>query len=120
MSLPYNGRLIEYAKQLRKNPTPWEKKLWYSFLRGYKVRFQRQKVIDNYIVDFYCSSLNLAIELDGSQHYSVDNEEYEYKRTSNLEKQGLIILRFTNNDVDTNFYGVCTVIDNTVNSMINE
>ncbi len=59
--LTYNKELIKYAKQLRKTMTPWEIKLWTQFLRDYPIRFQRQKVIDNYIVDFYCAKARIVI-----------------------------------------------------------
>ena len=59
----HNKKLTPYAKKLRKNMTLEERNLWYKFLRGYKIRFLRQKVIKNYIVDFYCSKASLVIEL---------------------------------------------------------
>ena len=62
--LTYNKDLIKYAKELRKTMTPWEIKLWTQFLRDYPIRFQRQKVIDNYIVDFYCAKAHIVIELE--------------------------------------------------------
>ena len=62
---PYNKSNIPLAKNLRKNMTPWERKLWYEFLRDYPIRFQRQKSIGKYIVDFYCAKAKLIIELDG-------------------------------------------------------
>lgn len=104
-------QIKEYAKQLRKNMTPWERKLWYCFLKDYPVRFQRQKCIGNYIVDFYCFRGKLVIELDGSGHYEDQQIEYDHKRTAELKKTGLTVMRFTNIDIDRNFYGVCTVID---------
>ena len=61
----------EYAKALRQNMTPWERRLWYCFLNTYPVRFQRQKCIDHYIVDFYCFRAKLVIELDGGGHYEM-------------------------------------------------
>ena len=66
----HNSKLTSNAKVLRKNMTKEERHLWYDFLRSYPVRFLRQKVIDNYVVDFYCHDARLIIELDGSQHYS--------------------------------------------------
>jgi len=63
--LPYNPKLIPIAKQLRKNPTPAEKKLWQDFLRNFPLRVLRQIPIDNFIVDFYCAALLLVIEIDG-------------------------------------------------------
>lgn len=62
----HNKRLTPYAKQLRKNMTYEESKLWYNFLRTYNVRFLRQKVIENYIVDFYCAKASLIVEIDGA------------------------------------------------------
>ena len=61
----YHKDNIPLAKTLRKNMTPWERRLWYDFLRNYPVRFQRQKAIGNYIADFYCAKARLVIELDG-------------------------------------------------------
>ena len=63
--LPYNPALKENARALRTNMTPAGKYLWNNFLRGYTPRFLRQRPIDNYIVDFYCPSLKLVIEVDG-------------------------------------------------------
>ena len=94
--------------------TPWERKLWYCFLRTYPIRFQRQKCIDQYIVDFYCFCAGLVIELDGGGHYEPDAVEKDRKRTEVLESYGLKVLRFCNKDIDENFYGVCTVIDQAV------
>ena len=65
MSLDYNEKNITLAKNLRKNATPQENHLWYDFLAKYKVRFQRQKAIDNFIADFYCHKAKLIIEIDG-------------------------------------------------------
>ena len=101
----------KYARQLRKEMTPWERKLWYQFLREYPIRFQRQKCIDQYIVDFYCFKAKLVIELDGGGHYSPEKMQYDQHRTEVLERYGLKVLRFCNTDIDKNFYGVCTVID---------
>ena len=69
MERKHNPQLTARAKSLRKNMTKEERHLWYDFLRTHPVRFLRQKVIDRYIVDFYCHEARLVIELDGSQHY---------------------------------------------------
>lgn len=108
--LKYNKDLIVYAKELRKNMTPWEIKLWTQFLRNYPVRFQRQKVIGNYIVDFYCAKAWLVIELDGGGHYTEEQKLYDKNRTDIIEKQGMRVLRICNLDIDNNFYGVCEFI----------
>ena len=102
------------ARNLRKEMTPWERKLWYCFLKEYPIRFQRQKCIDNYIVDFYCFRAKLVIELDGGGHYYPEKEKRDKKRTNILENYGLKVIRFCNLDIDKNFYGVCTVIDEEV------
>ena len=116
MSLPYEKNLISNAKYLRKNMTPQEKHLWYDFLSKYSVRFQRQKVAGNFIVDFYCHKVKLVIESDGSQHYSDIGIVNDTKRTEILNKYGLTVLRFSNLDIDKQFEAVCTTIDNYVKS----
>ena len=94
--------------------TKEERHLWYDFLKQLPVTFNRQKVIGNYIVDFYCASAKLIIELDGSQHYETQGISYDRERTAYLERQGLKVLRFSNRDVDQDFRSVCTQIDITV------
>jgi len=111
MSLPYEKKLIKNAKLLRKEATRHEKKLWYDFLCKYPIRFQRQKTINKYIVDFYCHKAKLVIELDGSQHYTSEREKYDTERTELLQTLGLDVLRFSNLDIDRNFKGVCEYID---------
>ena len=103
-----------YARQLRKDMTPWERKLWFRFLKDYPVRFQRQKCIDQYIVDFYCFRAKLVIELDGGGHYEPESQKKDEIRTRILENYGLKVLRFCNLNIDRDFFGVCTVIDNEV------
>ena len=118
MSIRYNGKLISYAKELRKNATGQERHLWYDFLKDYPIRFQRQKVIGEYIVDFYCSKSNLVIEIDGGQHYDDDAIAYDEVRTDYLEKQGLKVIRFTNYEIDNKFDDVCHMIDATVRKLL--
>ena len=98
--------------------TKEERHLWYDFLKNYPVRFLRQKVIDNYIVDFYCHSARLIIELDGSQHYEEKGLLKDAIRTERLEKRDLTVIRIPNNEVDRNFEGVCTYIDNIIKKSI--
>ena len=111
ISFKYNGKNIVIAKNLRKNATPQERHLWYDFLSEYEVRFQRQKVIGNYIVDFYCHKAKLVIEIDGSQHYSSDEIQKDELRTKFLEGLGLKVIRFNNLQIKENFRGVCECID---------
>ena len=102
-----NSKLTPNAQNLRKNMTRQESKLWYEFLRKLPCRFRRQKVIGEYIVDFYCAEKKLAIELDGSQHYEEENVIKDAERTNFLNGKGVTVLRYTNLDIDRNFSGVC-------------
>ena len=111
-------KLTGRARELRKNMTPEEKKLWYQFLRGYPIHIYRQRVLGNYIVDFFCLRANLAIELDGSQHYQPAQIEYDRIRAWRLEAIGVQVLRFTNREVRENFPGVCQAIHNAIQSRI--
>ena len=111
MERKHNTSLTANAKQLRKNMTKEERHLWYDFLKNYPVRFLRQKVIDHYIVDFYCYSAKLIIELDGSQHYDPEKQEKDRIRTIELESRNLRVIRIPNNEVNENFRGVCEYID---------
>ncbi|MBQ2960623.1 MAG: endonuclease domain-containing protein [Oscillospiraceae bacterium] len=111
MEYVHNPKLSPYAKELRKNMTKEERHLWYDFLRTYPVRFLRQKVLGNYIVDFYCAKAGLVVELDGSQHYEPAEIENDRLRTVYLESLGLRVLRIPNNEISKNFRGVCEYID---------
>ena len=111
MPFKYNGKNINSAKELRKNATPQENHLWYDFLRNYDVRFQRQKAIGNYIVDFYCFQAKLVIEIDGSQHYTDAEQVYDQQRTEYFEQLDLQVLRFSNRQINEEFRAVCESID---------
>ena len=96
---PYNPKLKEYARKLRKDSTFTEILLWNNLKRG-QVKgydFDRQKPIDNYIVDFYCKDLQLAIEVDGESHYG--NEEKDEKKDKRLKELGVAVLRFDDMEV---------------------
>lgn len=90
--------------------TPWERKLWYEFLNSCPARFQRQKMLGNYIADFYCAKARLVIELDGGGHYEPEQSAADAVRTAELERLGLTVLRFCNLDIDRHFYEVCETI----------
>ena len=111
MERKHNTELTNNARALRKNMTKEEQHLWYDFLKNYSVRFLRQKVIDNYIVDFYCHSARLIIELDGSQHYEEKDLLKDKIRTEKIEQRNLTVIRIPNNEVNRNFEGVCQYID---------
>ena len=108
--LPYNPNLIERAKEMRKNPTLAEKKLWQVFLRNFKYRVLRQRVIDHFIVDFYIPKLKLVIELDGGIHNKEEIAEYDKQRTLFLEVYELEVIRFKNEEVMNNIDAVCEKI----------
>ena len=91
--------------------TKEERHLWYDFLRTYPIRFLRQKVIDNYIVDFSCHEARLIIELDGSQHYEEKGLLKDKIRTEKIENRNLTVIRIPNNEVNKNFRGVCEYLD---------
>ena len=120
MSLDYNKKNITLAKNLRKNATPQENHLWYRFLAKYEIRFQRQKAIDDFIVDFYCHKAKLIIEIDGAQHYTEQGFQKDNFRTEILEKYNLRVIRFTNQQIDTDFQGVCEYIDAIVKASLRE
>lgn len=107
----YNIKLKKYTRSLRKNQTDTERLVW-SKLRNKQLKglkFYRQYAIDNYIIDFYCPEKKLGIELDGSQH--MEQIEYDQKRSNDLQKHGIIIIRFLDNDVLKNINGVLETID---------
>jgi len=111
MKYNHNKSLVNVGRVLRKNMTKEERRLWYDFLRGRSPKFIRQKIIGNYIVDFYCAKANLVLELDGSQHYEENGINKDTERTKYLESQGLQVLRIPNNEIRNNFRGVCECIE---------
>jgi len=112
--LKKNNKLLDAAKDLRRNMTPQENHLWYDFLQHYPVKIYKQRIIDNFIADFYCHKARLVIELDGAQHYTPKGKSHDEARTEVLSKYGLSVIRFTNGDVDDRFEGVCSAIDKAI------
>lgn len=106
--------LAERALEMRRSMTYAEKKLWMHFLREYPVSFVAQKVIDPYILDFYCRKARLSIEIDGNTHFTAEQQQYDETRTIFLEMFEIKELRFTNTEVYENFEGVCEIIDREV------
>ena len=109
--LPYNPKLKQLSRELRNNSTKSEVLLWYH-LKGKQIKgfdFHRQKPILNYIVDFYCSELLLAIEIDGESHYG--NEEKDEKRQNEIERLGVSFLRFDDRDIYYNLDNVVKTIE---------
>ena len=114
----YDHFAASRAKELRKNMTEQERRLWYGYLRTYPVKFYRQRPVGPYILDFYCSKARLAIELDGGQHYAEEEITRDRFRSEDLDRLGISVLRFSNLDVDRNFQGVCVEIDRAVQQRI--
>lgn len=102
-----NPHLTGNAQVLRKNMTKEERRLWYDFLKTLPVTVNRQKVMGECIVDFYCAEAKIVIELDGSQHYENKGKESDQKRDAYLRETGLTVLRYSNLDIHRNFEGVC-------------
>ena len=120
MDYKHNKALVPNAKNLRKNLTKEERRLWYDYMRTYPVKFLRQKIIGKYIVDFYCAKAKLIVELDGSQHYEEKGMEYDAERTAFLEQYGIRVLRIPNNEVNKNLSGVCEYIDFAVKQSLSQ
>ncbi len=104
--IPYNKKLVSNARTLRKNMTPEEKHLWYDFLKRLPHTVKRQHNIENYIVDFYIPEKKIVIEVDGIQHYSLDNLEADRKRDEALAVWGITVLRYSNKSINECFYDV--------------
>ncbi len=109
--MQHNRKLTSRAQELRKQMTKEERRLWYEYLHCYPYRFRRQVTCGGYILDFYCAAAKLAVELDGSQHYTAEGHAYDEKRNAYLQSQGIYVLRFSNTDVLQNLRGVCQAID---------
>ncbi|MFZ0452735.1 MAG: DUF559 domain-containing protein [Ignavibacteriaceae bacterium] len=110
--IPYNPKLKEFARKLRNDSTFTEILLW-NYLKKKQMRgcdFDRQKPIDNYIVDFYCKDLKLAIEIDGESHYG--REDKDKKRDKRLNKFGITVLRVDDLDVRYKLETVLQTIEN--------
>ena len=118
MTIPKDNRQLENARRLRREMTTHERKLWYLFLRKYPVKIYKQRIIGRFIVDFYCASARLVIELDGSQHYEPQSMAYDTERTTFLSALGLEVLRFSNREIDRDFSGVCDQIDITIQNRL--
>ena len=116
MNKTNNSKLTGNAKTLRKNMTKEEGHLWYDFLKTLPITVNRQKVIGNYIVDFYIASAKIVIELDGSQHYEEKGVENDAKRDEFLNSLGAKVFRYSNLDVNQRFESVCQDILNNINT----
>ena len=107
----YDKKLKSRADELRKNMTQQEWNLWYFYLRNHRLKWYRQRIIDRFIVDFYCHAAKLVIEIDGKQHYTDQGIVYDTERTQVLQGYGLKVLRYTNQQLEDNFQEVCWDIE---------
>lgn len=116
--IPYNPKLKQLARKLRNHSTKSEVLFW-NYLKKKQVKgfdFHRQKPIANYIVDFYCSELKLAIEIDGESH--IGNEEKDNVRQKEIEKYGVTFLRFDEIYIYYNLDGVMKTIESWIDNYI--
>ena len=107
MNKTNNPKLSPNSRKLRREMTREERHLWYDFLKMLTATVHRQKVLGNYIVDFYIASAKLVIELDGSQHYEDSGRRKDAERDAYLEEIGCKVLRYSNADINQSFAGVC-------------
>jgi len=103
----YNPRLRSNAQRLRREMTKEERHLWYDFFKLQPFAVHRQKVFSHYIVDFYIASAKIVIEIDGSQHYTDENRQVDAERDVFLQSLGILVLRYSNADVNLRFRDVC-------------
>ena len=114
--ITYNPKLKEYARQLRNNSTLSEVLLWQKIKnKALGVQFHRQVPLKEYIVDFYCHELMLAIEIDGDSHLYKYN--YDKKRQGELENLGITFLRFSDFEVKQNMFSVALTLEQVVLEM---
>ena len=118
MKYYYNGDLQIIARDLRKRMTKQERHLWYDFLKSYEHQFYRQRIIDRFIADFYCPASKLVVELDGGEHYTEKKMLDDEHRTLIINQYGIHVVRIPNNEIDNNFYNVCTYLDSIIKKRI--
>ena len=112
MNEQQNSKLTPNARKLRKDMTKEERHLWYDYLKSLPLTVHRQKIIGNYIVDFYIATGKIVIELDGSQHYEDAGRHKDEQRDAYLRSCGYTILRYSNADINQRFRSVCEDIYN--------
>ena len=120
MRIPKDRAKLNIAKELRKHMTPQERHLWYDFLRSYPVKIYKQRIVGPYIVDFYCASAKLVIEIEGSQHYDAAGQDYDARRTGYFEELGLMVVRYSNADINVRFSEVCDSIDHVIRQRLDD
>jgi very-short-patch-repair endonuclease len=116
----YRHDLTARARELRRDMTDQERRLWYGWLRKLPFRFQRQKPIGNYIADFYCHKAKLVVEIDGWRHFTEDGLDYDEKRTAYFETRGLKVVRYRGAAVDADIEAVARQIEEMARTRIAE
>ena len=114
--IPYNPKLREFARQLRNNSTLSEVLLWKQIKgKALGVEFKRQVPMLEYIVDFYCQEIGLAIEVDGNIH------DFRYledaQRQQEIEKYGVIFIRFSNEEIKNNMFSVILSLESKIEEL---
>ena len=118
MKYYYNGDLKSIVRDLQKRMTKQERHLWYDFLKSYEYQFYRQRIIDRFIADFYCPAAKLVVELDGGQHYTEKKMLDDEHRSLIINQYGIHVVRIPNNEIDNNFYNVCTYLDSVIKERV--
>jgi very-short-patch-repair endonuclease len=108
--LRYRRDLKSHAREMRRDPTPGERKLWFDFLAAYPQKFTRQKPLGCYVADFYCARARLVVEVDGDSHFTDRGKRYDEGRTEAFALRGIRVIRFTNSEVTQQFEAVCARI----------
>jgi len=117
--IPYRPELREYARYLRKNSTLSEILLWQKIKnKAYSAQFHRQVPMLDYIVDFYCHEIGLAIEIDGNSHDF--KYFYDANRQGRLEKEGVKFIRFSDEEIKKEMFSVLLSLEAKINELLNE
>ena len=106
----HNKQLKPFSQKMRREMTKEERHLWYDFLKALPVTVHRQKVLGNYIADFYIASQKIVIELDGSQHYMGNGIRSDRNRDTWMKQNGITVLRYSNLQIQREFKAVCSDI----------
>ncbi len=106
----HNKQLKPFSQKMRREMTKEERHLWYDFLKALPVTVHRQKVLGNYIADFYIASQKIVIELDGSQHYMGNGIRSDRDRDAWMKQNGITVLRYSNLQIQREFKAVCSDI----------
>ena len=119
MYLGAKVELFKRAAEMRKNPTKAVSILW-GILRNFRSEgylFRRQHPLDIFIADFYCHKLKLVVEVDGEVHQTEDSIDYDFGRSSELEKHGIKVVRFKNDEIIRDLDSVVNKINNLISDL---